>query len=243
MEFKIEEVLSVSAAAHRINKGFIKKDQVRFDKKHEKSICNSDLLYNYFFTDKKFDVIDADKVLGNEVKEYLTGLSFKALERQLTEFESNVLKLVSSPTVTKDKLGIAASLPKVYFNKLEQDTWTDREMKLSRTSTNLGKLHTREKFNAKVEFTRYIPRTMSYIVTCSVDNKHILKFFHDKHIKIGENILIEGFVKSQSTGKYHPGQETILNRIKIEGDNPEKCVCGKRVEDCNESYDHMTHGF
>ena len=243
MEFKIEEVLSVACAAHRMNNGFIKKDQVRFDKKHEKSTCNSDLLYNYFFTDKKFDIIDGDKALANEVKEYLTGLSFKALERQLTEFESNVLKLVSSATVGKDKLGIAASLPKVYYNKLEQDTWTDREMQLSRTSENLGKLHTRDTFDAKVEFTRYIPRTMSYIVTCSVDNKHILKFFHDKLIKVGENIKVAGFIKSQSTGKYHPGQETILNRIKIEGENPEKCVCGKRVEDCNESYDHMTHGF
>ena len=187
MEFKIEEVLSVACAAHRMNDGFIKKDQVRFDKKHEKSTCNSDLLYNYFFTDKKFDIIEGDKALANEVKEYLTGLSFKALERQLTEFESNVLKLVSSPTVGKDKLGIAASLPKVYYNKLEQDTWTDREMQLSRTSENLGKLHTRDTFDAKVEFTRYIPRTMSYIVTCSVDNKHILKFFHDKLIKVGEN--------------------------------------------------------
>ena len=72
MEFKIEEVLSVACAAHRMNNGFIKKDQVRFDKKHEKSTCNSDLLYNYFFTDKKFDIIEGDKALANEVKEYFT---------------------------------------------------------------------------------------------------------------------------------------------------------------------------
>ena len=33
--FTTKEVLSVSAAAHRINEGFIKKDQVRFDEKHK----------------------------------------------------------------------------------------------------------------------------------------------------------------------------------------------------------------
>jgi len=214
-KFPIDEVLAVSCAAHRINEGFIKKDQVRFDKKFEKTICNSDLLYNYFFTDKKFKVIEEDKTTATEVKEYLAGLSFKALERQLTEFESNVLKLVSSPEIAKDKLGIAASLPKVYLNKVDQDTWTDREMELSRTSEKIGKLHTREKINATVEFTRYIPRTMSYIVTCSVNDQHILKFFTDKKIAPGIEITVEGFVKGQSKGKYHAGFETVINRIKF----------------------------
>jgi len=213
--FPLDEVLAVSCAAHRINDGFIKKDQVRFDKKYEKTTCNSDMLYNYFFTDKKFKVLDEDKTTATEVKEYLAGLSFKALERQLTEFESNVLKLVSSSDIAKDKLGIAASLPKVYLNKVEQDGWTDREMVLSRTSEKIGKLHQREKIIATVEFTRYIPRTMSYIVTCSVKDQHILKFFTDKKIDTGTEITVEGFVKSQNKGKYHNGYETVINRIKI----------------------------
>ena len=216
--FPLDEVLAVSWAAHRINDGFIKKDQVRFDKKYEKTTCNSDMLYNYFFTDKKFKVLDEDKTTAIEVKEYLSGLSFKALERQLTEFESNVLKLVSSSDIAKDKLGIAASLPKVYLNKVEQDGWTDREMVLSRTSEKIGKLHQREKIIATVEFTRYIPRTMSYIVTCSVRDQHILKFFTDKKIDTGTEITVEGFVKSQNKGKYHNGYETVINRIKIHGD-------------------------
>lgn len=216
--FPLDEVLAVSCAAHRINDGFIKKDQVRFDKKYEKTTCNSDMLYNYFFTDKKFKVLDEDKTTAIEVKEYLSGLSFKALERQLTEFESNVLKLVSSSDIAKDKLGIAASLPKVYLNKVEQDGWTDREMVLSRTSEKIGKLHQREKIIATVEFTRYIPRTMSYIVTCSVRDQHILKFFTDKKIDTGTEITVEGFVKSQNKGKYHNGYETVINRIKIHED-------------------------
>ena len=45
---------------------------------------------------------------------------------------------------------------------------------------------------------------------------HILKFFTDKNIESGSDIVIEGFVKSQSQGKYHTGFETIINRIKIQ---------------------------
>ena len=61
MGFPIEEVLAVSCAAHRVNKGFIKKDQIRFDKKYEKSTCNSDMLYSYFYTGKKFPVTEKIK--------------------------------------------------------------------------------------------------------------------------------------------------------------------------------------
>ena len=94
-------------------------------------------------------------------------------------------------------MGIAPSLPKVYLNKVEQDGWTSRELELSRTSEKVGKLDPKGKDSkAKVEFTRYIPRTMSYIVTCSIEDKHILKFFTDKNLKTQSDIVIEGFVKS-----------------------------------------------
>mgnify|MGYP000892134437 CR=1 FL=1 len=217
--FPTKEVLSVSAAAHRINEGFIKKDQVRFDEKHKNKTCNSDLLYNHFYREKeKLQVLEKDIDLAEIIIDYLKGLSFKAIERELTDFEKNVLKLVSNDTIQKDKIGISASLPKVYLNKIEQDAWTDREHILSATSSAQGKLHQRETFDVVIEFCRYIPRTMSYLVTTSIDNKHILKFFHDKQFKVGSKIKVDGYVKSQGRGKYHNGQETIINRIKVHKD-------------------------
>ena len=47
--FPTIEVLSASAAAHRLNKGFIKKDQVKFDLKYQNAKSNSDLLYDHFY--------------------------------------------------------------------------------------------------------------------------------------------------------------------------------------------------
>jgi hypothetical protein len=225
--FKTKDVIAVSCAAHRFNGGFLSKDSIRFDKKAEGKRANSDLLYAHFLDSKelkfkkalpKLVVKEEDISMAEDVIDYLKGLSFKAIERKLTDFESNVLSVVNSEHIDKTKLGITSSLPKVYFNKIEQDNWTDRELELSRTSDALGELHKRGTFDAKVEFVRYIPRTMSYLITCSVKNQHILKFFHGKSIKLGEVIKVDGYVKSQSKGKFHNGTETIINRIKIHED-------------------------
>ena len=166
----------------------------------------------------KLKVIKEDLAMADDVIDYLKGLSCKAIERKLTDFESNVLSVVNSEHIDKTQLGITSSLPKVYFNKIEQDNWTDRELELSRTSNELGELHTRGTFDAKVEFVRYIPRTMSYLITCSVKDQHILKFFHAKNIKLGSEIRVDGYIKSQGKGKFHNGIETIINRIKIHED-------------------------
>ena len=225
--FKTKDVIAVSCAAHRFNGGFLSKDSIRFDKKAEGKRANSDLLYAHFLDPKdlkfknalpKLKLIKEDLAMADDVIDYLKGLSFKAIERKLTDFESNVLSVVNSEHIDKTQLGITSSLPKVYFNKIEQDNWTDRELELSRTSNELGELHTRGTFDAKVEFVRYIPRTMSYLITCSVKDQHILKFFHAKNIKLESQIRVDGYIKSQGKGKFHNGIETIINRIKIHED-------------------------
>tara|TARA_B100000085_G_scaffold282687_1_gene311747 strand:- start:1290 stop:1958 length:669 start_codon:yes stop_codon:yes gene_type:complete len=218
-EFNIEDVMSASVSAHRLNRGFIKKDQIRLDSEYEGAISNAQLLYRHFFQNETLDITNDDRNTALEIIDYLKGLSFKAIERKLTDFEKNVLSIVTSPTIIKQQIGIAASLPKVYYNKLEQDDWSSRELELSRTSVALGKIRERGNFVAKVEFNRYIPKTMSYLVTASVDNKSILKFFSDKKQALGKEINISGYVKSQSEGRYHSGMETIINRIKIEESN------------------------
>ena len=168
-----------------------------------------------FFSENKIAILQEDRDLAVEVIDYLKGLSFKAIERELTDFESNVLKLVNTVEIGKDKIGMASSLPRVYINKIDQDNWTSRETQLSTTSQAIGELNSRSSFDATVEYVRYIPKTMSYLISCSVDNKHILKFFADKLIKPGTNINIGGYVKSQNRGRYHNGIETIINRTNI----------------------------
>lgn len=213
-QFNTNEVVAVSCAVDRVN-GFVKKTEVGYGENANKK-PNVSFLYEHFCNNEKVEILDADRKMAEEIIDYLKGLSFKALERRLTDFESNVLNFVGSETVGKEQLGIAASLPNVYRNKLEADTWTAREAELARTSDYIGEVGKRGEFTAKIENLRYIAKTSSYLVSCSVDDKHILKFFSSVASgKVGDNVQITGFVKSQSISSYSNAKETMINRIKL----------------------------
>jgi hypothetical protein len=213
-QFNIKEVVAVSCAVDRQN-GFIRKADVYSspDKKP-----NVSFLYEHFCNNETAATVTSeDSEMADDIIHYLKGLSFKALERKLTDFESNVLTFVSSETVGKEQLGIAASLPNVYRNKLEADKWTSREIELAGTSDYVGQVNKRCEFTAKIENIRFIAKTDSYLVSCSVDNKHILKFFSGvKTGNVGDTVKITGFVKSQSVSSFSNAKETMINRVKVE---------------------------
>lgn len=214
MKFVVEEVIAVSCAVNRINNGFIKKS---FGTQDQKS--NSAYLYEHFCEGKTVDVTDSDQQQAKNVIEYLRGLGFKALERKLTDFERKVLGLVTSESVDKTTLGIAASLPNVYLNKIVADEWADRERELGATSEFVGREGTRSTFVAKVEFDKFIPKTESYLVTASVDNKHILKFFlppTQSRPTVGQKYTIAGYVKPHAVNKHTGFKETMINRVKFD---------------------------
>ena len=211
-KFNIKDVVAVACAVDRTN-GFVKKSDVhsQSDKKP-----NVSFLYEHFCNNEKTECLPSDFELAEEIIDYLKGLSFKALERKLTDFETNVLNFVGSEEVGKEQLGIAASLPNVYRNKLEADTWTTREAELARTSDYVGQVGQRSEFTAKIENLRYIAKTATYLVSCSVDDKHILKFFSGVASgKVGDTVNITGFVKSQGVSSYSNAKETMINRVKI----------------------------
>ena len=217
--FTIQEVMSVSCAAHRVN-GFVKKADVMFaDPDGPAKIANSRMLYNHFYGETKLEVTDADRAQAYDVIEYLKGLGFKSIERDLTDFEANTLKLVTSDKINSTSLGIAASLPNVYLNKLDQDTWEARETELARTSQYVGTEFTRHDFELVIENIRYIKSTSSHLYCCSEGGKNIVKFFSDNKIgKVGDTVYLGGFIKSHETGRFTNAPETMINRVKVYGD-------------------------
>lgn len=213
-EYSVQEVIVTSCAIQRINGGFIKKG---FDTEEKKA--NSSYLYKHFCEGDKVEITDTDRAMASEVVDYLRGLGFKALERTLTDFEKKVLHFVTSSTVDKSTLGIAASLPNVYLNKVTSDAWTDRERKLGFTSEYQGNPNTRCNFTVKVEFIKYIPATESHLVTTSIDEKHLLKFFKPyggEMPVVGETYTIAGYVKPHKVNKFTGFKETMINRVKFD---------------------------
>lgn len=216
IEFPTRDVVAVACAIFR-QQGFIKRNDYQVvSEGQEPKKANSSLLYNHFLNDQAVETTDEDRSLAETIIDYLRGLSFKAFERGLTEFETNVLKFVNVESVGKDKLGIAASLPNVYSRKLEADKWTEREAALAETSDYVGTLNKRGEFVLKVEHVREIPSTMSFLYTCSEADKNIVKFFNTSKIADpGADLTITAYVKSQALSKYSGGKETMVNRIKV----------------------------
>ena len=221
--FLVEEVIAAACSAHRVNGGFIKSNSYGLE---EGQVPNSKLLYQHFLgtVDKKnnktvrqlLTITEDDKTFAAEIIDYLKGLSFKAMERNLTDFESNVLKLVSSKSIDKTQIGIASSLPKVYNNKLEQDSWTAREGELARNSEHVGKVGEREKFSILIENVRQIASVGSNLYCATVvGTDNIIKFFGEYDLNVGNTISIGAYVKGQEISSYHGGKETMVNRIKI----------------------------
>jgi len=210
--FNTLEVVAVSCAIHRVQ-GFVKKNSLV----PEGKTPNATMLYNHFYNDNVIPVQPADTVLAEEIIDYLKGLAFKAFERELTGFESNVLKFVQSSEVDNSVLGIAASLPEVYENKQAQDAWSIRESALATDSEFVGELKKRGHFELTIENIRYIRSTSSNLYCCSDKNGNIVKFFKDEDLgKVGTVICITAYVKGHSVSVYHGGKETMVNRIKIE---------------------------
>lgn len=210
--FNTLEVVAVSCAIHR-EQGFIKKNGIV----SEGQTPNATMLYNHFYKDKVVSVQPNDHHLAEEIIDYLKGLSFKAFERDLTSFETNVLKFVQSSEVDNSVLGIAASLPEVYDNKQKQDQWSIREAELAKNSEFVGVLKKRGYFELTIENIRYIRSTGSNLYCCSDNQGNIVKFFKDEQLgDVGTVVCMSAYIKSHSDSPYHGGKETMVNRIKIE---------------------------
>jgi len=210
--FATREVVAAATAIYR-EQGYIKKNSFTASPEVKP---NSAVLFKHYSDNVPLEITAQDRTFADEVIAYLSGLSFKAMERGLTDFETNILKFVTSDQASIKEVGIAASLPQVYDNKLKQDAWEQRERELSETSDYVGELKKRSEFEVVVENTRYIGRTGSYLYCASVDNQHILKFFsQDKPEDAGTKLCLSGFVKSHEVSKYHGGKETMINRVKI----------------------------
>lgn len=214
--FKPVEVIAVANAIFR-NQGYIKKNETNdLAVNGPVTQANSYLLREHCTGSKPVLVTDVDRNQAEEIIVYLTGLSFKAMERGLTDFETNVLKFVTSESVTIKDVGMAASMPQVYDFKLKQDAWEERERELAELSEFEGKIKQRSDFMLTVENVRYIGRTGSYLYCTSTEKGNIVKFFfQEKFTEVGETVALSGYVKSQDISKYHGGKETMINRVKV----------------------------
>lgn len=186
----------------------------------KEQIPTSVIMHEHYNQDKEtnFTLTDAHYQEADETIQFLKGLAYKSLERPLSDFESNVLKIVAKPDMLTKSIGIIASLPSVYRRSLAMEEWADREAKLSRKSNFVGTLRERARLdNLTIENVREL-RNGSNLYCASDANENIVKWFSEgmPEVKQGNTVSITAYIKDHSESKFHGGKETMVNRVRLE---------------------------
>ena len=147
---------------------------------------------------------DSHYETADDIIEYFEGLIFKAMERELSDFEKKITQLIKAEDVSlsgrDDRLPIVGSLPNIYRNNVKHDDWADRERSLRKVSEFEGELKKRGTFTGEIVMSRYMNRS-------NRDGASRDMF------KEGETITLSGYVKSQEVSKFSKCKETFLNRV------------------------------
>jgi len=175
-------------------------------------------------------ITEKDYNTADDIVEYFEGLVFKAMQRELSEYEKKITNLIKAEDINlkgrDDRLPIVGSLPNVYRNNNKHDIWAEEEQSLRKTSDFEGILKSRCEFTGTVKMSRFMNRTNSLLVAVLTDNGNIVKFFYDLYrrsadfeprtaLAEGKTISFLGFVKGHDISKYSKCKETFINRVNV----------------------------
>ena len=232
-QYNLKELLTLSVAVTRINKGYVKKDaMINEDEDGVETklpnlfIINNKLGIEKFKTKRidktlakyypSVDVLPEDSENVDHMIRYFKGLSMKAIKRSISDFEQSILGMINKEFVPYKDIGIIASLPNVYANGIKQKAFNKLEKALAKESEYVGNLHERGEFNVELLHVKYIWRSGSYLVVAKDINNNLIKFFcNEGGLNVGDVKTITGYVKDHTIGKQSNGKETYLNRIKF----------------------------
>ena len=126
---------------------------------------------------------ESHRETADEIIDYFEGLIFKAMQRDLTDFEKKITALIKAEDISlngkDDRLPIVGSLPSVFRNNVKHDDWTSRERSLRDVSEYEGELRKRGNFEGEIVMSRYMNRSNSMLVAVLSPNNNIIKFFYD----------------------------------------------------------------
>lgn len=164
---------------------------------------------------------------ADEIIEYFEGLIFKAMQRELTDFEKKITALIKAEDISlsgkDDRLPIVGSLPGVFRNNVKHDDWTSKERSLRKVSEYEGELKKRNHFEGEIVMSRYMNRSNSMLVAVLTPNNNIVKFFYDLYrdstgketLAQGKHINFSAYVKSHEVSEYSKCKETFCNRVTL----------------------------
>ena len=220
--YDAKEILSLCVAVDE-HQGF---RYVKSREKEEGEEANFHILLECLRGNRDLQVTDAHNEKASEIIDYFQGLIFKAIQRNLSDFEQKIVDLIKAEDINvngrDDRLALAPSLPNMYRNNIKHDVWSDKERSLRKTADFEGELGKRGHFNGTIAMSRYIARSHSVLVAVLTEDENIVKCFLDmsrfhkntvEDFSVGTKMEFSAFVKSHEVSDYSKCKETFVNRV------------------------------
>lgn len=220
--FPLQDVLELACAAQRVNKDYIKEQEVLYteDGKVKHIIMsNKELVKMTLKLDPRYSgpvppkliPIDLDKELAQEIRKYFRKLMFSAIEGD-NEFKTEVNSLLNSESIPFNKIGFIACLPSVYkrdyaTNQIEKQIKTLNEGYLSLIGSTVFDL------DCEILESKRSKNYDAFNITAIIDNK-MVSWFSKVDLKIGACVIVKAKVKDHSKHWKHQNDVTRLNYVK-----------------------------
>ena len=220
--FPLQDVLELACAAQRVNKDYIKEQEVLYteDGKVKHIIMsNKELVKMTLKLDPRYSgpvppkliPIDLDKELAQEIRKYFRKLMFSAIEGD-NEFKTEVNSLLNSESIPFNKIGFIACLPSVYkrdyaTSQIEKQIKTLNEGYLSLIGSTVFDL------DCEILESKRSKNYDAFNITAIIDNK-MVSWFSKVDLKIGACVIVKAKVKDHSKHWKHQNDVTRLNYVK-----------------------------
>lgn len=207
--FETATAFAAAAAAHRVNGGYIKQDVTTF---HDEGgytvekVANKKLIRQFLTGD--FDITDADREMGEKVRQHCHGLSFKIITgATLSDFEIAMLRIAETEKVDSNyDLAVIASLPATFDRAQIRQAQNVRLREAAGTLSNA--VGTKVELDIEVVRCNFSNQWETFFVTAIVDNA-VVFFAQKKAIEVGSAVRIKGKVKD------HKADRTQLSHVKV----------------------------
>jgi hypothetical protein len=213
--YSVDNVWGAACAAQRINGGYVKDTEYRFDENQNRTVIaklrNREVMLSILVNPAVLTVEDIAQ--GQECRKFLQhDLTLRGLKSQLTEFDLNVAKTLAvseefDTAVHRLELALVACLPASQERALARQETQTRV--LQATGSYVGALDSKVELDVEVVSANYSQSYGIFWVTAITKDNQAVFFSYKSKLTTGSWIQIKGTIKAHRDGK------TQLNRVKV----------------------------
>jgi len=185
------QIWGAVAAAHRINGGYCKYDEINHETNTVVKKTNKALVWDLLESDQ---VTNEDVLNGLKVREHFQGKAMALLSGPKNDFLFSAVKISQREEFTsKDRLdvAIAACLPASY----ERDLLREEAQNKTVNSQHVGKLKDRVRGAFEIVSCNFSQKYMCYCVSAVSDGNSFF-FFTQHKLEVGKTSELKGTVKA-----------------------------------------------